>query len=173
MAEIRNFRSFMRVSHRYLGYFMVGIMVVYALSGILLIYRDTDFLKIEKTIHMVIDKNLSEAQLSDALRGNKVKVIRTKGAILYLNRKGHYNKATGDLTYHTRQLPLILEKMTQLHKAKSGDGHAPLNIFFGLSLLFFVISGFGMFNTNCKAFKRGMWVATIGMVLTVLLIIFF
>ena len=40
----------MRLLHRYIGYFMAGIMAVYAISGVLLIYRDTDFLKKEKKI---------------------------------------------------------------------------------------------------------------------------
>ena len=40
----------MRVLHRYLGFFLAGIMAVYALSGIVLIFRDTDFLKSEQTV---------------------------------------------------------------------------------------------------------------------------
>ena len=42
----------MRLLHRYIGYFMAGIMAVYAISGVLLIYRDTDFQKEKK-----IEKN--------------------------------------------------------------------------------------------------------------------
>ena len=38
----------MRVLHRYLGFFLAGIMAVYAISGVILIYRDTDFLKSEQ-----------------------------------------------------------------------------------------------------------------------------
>jgi uncharacterized iron-regulated membrane protein len=34
-----------RVIHRYLGFFLAGIMALYALSGIVMIFRDTDFLK--------------------------------------------------------------------------------------------------------------------------------
>ena len=30
----------MRIFHRYLGFFLAGIMAVYALSGIVLIFRD-------------------------------------------------------------------------------------------------------------------------------------
>ena len=45
MAKIKDTRTFMRIVHRYLGFFMAGIMAVYAISGVLLIYRDTDFLK--------------------------------------------------------------------------------------------------------------------------------
>ncbi len=32
-----------RVVHRYLGFFLAGIMIVYAISGIVLTVRDTDF----------------------------------------------------------------------------------------------------------------------------------
>ncbi|MBT5151546.1 MAG: hypothetical protein HOM43_04090, partial [Flavobacteriales bacterium] len=35
-----------RVLHRYLGYFLAGIMMVYALSGITLIFRKTDSFKV-------------------------------------------------------------------------------------------------------------------------------
>ena len=40
----------MRVYHRYLGFFLAGIMAVYAISGVVMIFRDTDFLKREKQI---------------------------------------------------------------------------------------------------------------------------
>ena len=40
----------MRVIHRYLGFFLAGIMAVYALSGIVLVFRKTDFLKKEVKI---------------------------------------------------------------------------------------------------------------------------
>jgi uncharacterized iron-regulated membrane protein len=35
----------MRIFHRYLGFFLSGIMTVYALSGVVLIFRDSDFFK--------------------------------------------------------------------------------------------------------------------------------
>lgn len=173
MAEIRNLRTFMRVSHRYLGYFLAGIMAMYAISGVLLIYRDTDFLKTRKTINKVVDKNLSSTELERTLRINKLKVQGKDGDILYFNRKGRYNASTGEVTYHARELPYLLEKMTQFHKSKSGDNIAPLNTIFGSTLLFFVISSFWMFNVKCKAFKRGMWVAAAGLVLAFILIVLF
>ena len=33
----------MRILHRYLGFFLAGIMAVYALSCTVMIFRDTDF----------------------------------------------------------------------------------------------------------------------------------
>lgn len=38
-------RKTMRVIHRYLGFFLAGIMAVCATSGIIMIFRTTDFLK--------------------------------------------------------------------------------------------------------------------------------
>ena len=46
---MKDFRIYMRLGHRYVGFFMVGIMLVYSLSGMLLVFRDTDFLKSSKT----------------------------------------------------------------------------------------------------------------------------
>ena len=48
MASARLSQS-CRKYHRWLGFFLAGIMAVYAISGILLIFRTTDFLKYEKT----------------------------------------------------------------------------------------------------------------------------
>jgi len=40
----------MRIYHRYLGFFLAGIMAVYATSGVVMTFRDTDFLKRQKQI---------------------------------------------------------------------------------------------------------------------------
>ncbi len=47
MKRLHRLGISMRLLHRYLGYLLAGIMTVYALSGMLLVLRDTDFLKKE------------------------------------------------------------------------------------------------------------------------------
>jgi hypothetical protein len=69
-----------------------------------------------------------------------------------------------------KELPFVLNKMTQLHKSQSKDRLSPLNTFFGISLFFFVISSFWMFNTKTKAFRRGMYYTIAGLVLALILI---
>lgn len=44
----QNIYHIMRVLHRDIGFLTIGLTLVYALSGILLIYRNTDLLKTEK-----------------------------------------------------------------------------------------------------------------------------
>lgn len=169
MSTSNSFSNNMRVIHRYLGFFLAGIMAVYALSGMVLIFRDTDFLKREKQIVQMIKPNASEKEIGEMLRMRQFKVDRTEGDLLYF-RDGTYNKSTGKAEFKVKQLPTILEKMTHLHKAKTEDPLYYFNIFFGLSLLFFVISAFWMFMPKTTIFKRGLYFTLGGIILTLILL---
>jgi uncharacterized iron-regulated membrane protein len=48
MTKNKKSSNLMRIIHRYLGFFLAGIMAVYAISGILLILEIPIFLKQEK-----------------------------------------------------------------------------------------------------------------------------
>ena len=58
----------MRVLHRYLGFFLVGIMAVYAISGIVLIFRDTDFLKKEIAYEKQVKPNATAEELGKLIK---------------------------------------------------------------------------------------------------------
>ena len=101
MDKIKDTRSFMRITHRYLGYFLAGIMAVYAVSGILLIYRDTDFLKKEKKYDKVVEKNLDEKALGKELRIKGLEVEKTEGTVLTF-KQGTYDSETGQAKYNKK-----------------------------------------------------------------------
>ncbi|MFX5260797.1 hypothetical protein ABTD18_20010, partial [Acinetobacter baumannii] len=65
---MKDFRLYMRLGHRYVGFFMVGIMLVYSLSGMLLVFRDTDFLKYDNYIQTKVATNLDDKGLAKALK---------------------------------------------------------------------------------------------------------
>lgn len=169
MAKQSSFAVKMRIIHRYLGFFLAGIMAVYALSGIVLIFRDTDLLKQKEVIVEKLEPDIPKEKLGEALNIRKLKVEKTVGDIYYF-KNGTYNKVTGESSYIKKELPLILDKMTHLHKSKSGEPLFFLNIFFGLSLLFFVISAFWMFMPSTSVFRKGMYFTLGGIVLTLLLL---
>lgn len=169
MDKIKDTRTFMRITHRYLGFFLAGIMAVYAVSGVLLVYRDTDFLKKEKKYEKTIAKNLNEKELGKELKMKNFEVEKTEGDILKF-KQGTYNSVTGEAKYSKKELPFVLDKMTKLHKAQSKDTLSPLNTFFGIALFFFVISSFWMFNPKTKAFKRGMIFTIAGLVVSIILL---
>lgn len=157
-----------RIIHRYLGFFLSGIMFVYALSGIIMVYRNTDFLKTEVITEQKLDANLTINQVLPKFKKG-AKVLKKEGNIIYLN-KGSYNQSTGMAIIKKQELPFILDKMEKLHKATTNSPLYFLNIFFGASLLFFVFSAFWMYTPKMPVFKKGMYFAIGGFVLTILLL---
>ena len=159
----------MRVYHRYLGFFLAGIMAVYALSGVLMIFRNTDFLKKDYVTEKTLEAGTQSEELGAMLRIKNFKVEKEEGDIVYFNG-GEFNKKTGLATYTKKELPFVLKKMTDMHKATSDRPLFFLNIFFGFSLLFFVISAFWMFLPKTTIFKKGLYFAAAGLVLALLVI---
>lgn len=168
MARKKTSALKVRIIHRYLGFFLSGIMAVYALSGIVLIFRKTNFLKSEVVLEKQLEPNLSVRQLNPKLR-MKLKLEKKEGEVLYF-KNGNYNQATGVATVKKMELPYVLHKMERLHKATTDSPLFYLNIFFGASLLFFVLSAFWMYAPKMPVFKKGMYFALAGIVLTVLML---
>jgi hypothetical protein len=164
-----NLNNKMRVYHRYLGFFLAGIMAVYAISGMTMIFRDTDFLKEEKQVEKQLKPNLSNEALGRELRMRDFKV-ESETSDLISFKQGAYNKSTGVANYTAKELPYFMDKITKLHKATSKSPLFFLNVFFGLSLLFFVISAFWMFLPNSDIFKKGLYFTLAGVALTLILI---
>ncbi len=168
MGRKDSFGMKMRVIHRYLGFFLAGIMAVYALSGVLMIFRETDFLKKEVLQERQLEPGLTGGELSPKLKMG-VKVHKEKGDVLYFEQ-GNYNTKTGLASVKKMELPFILGKMEKMHKATTNSPLYFLNIFFGASLLFFVISSFWMFLPHTSVFKKGMYFTLGGIVLTLILL---
>ena len=159
----------MRVYHRYLGYFLAGIMAVYSISGVVLIFRETDFLKKEKQIEKQLNPNMESEEIGRELKIKEFKIEKEEGSILSF-KQGSYNKETGLANYTVKELPYFMNKLTKLHKASTKQPLYYLNIFFGLSLLFFVVSSFWMFLPKTKIFKAGIYYALAGLILRLILI---
>ena len=159
----------MRTYHRYLGFFLAGIMAMYAISGIVLIFRNTDYLKKDVQVEKKLEPQLTAGDLGKALKKKNLKVDREEGGLIYFET-GTYNTITGEAQYLEKRLPLVLDKMAKIHKANSDHPLFFLNIFFGLSLLFFVVSAFWMFRPNTPIFKKGLYFTLGGVVLTLILL---
>lgn len=159
----------MRILHRYLGYFLAGIMAVYALSGVVMIFRDTDFLKRETHYERVIEKNLDASAVGREIRSRDLKFTNVIKDTAYF-KNGSYIPATGAISYNTKELPAGIQKLTQLHKANSKHPLFWMNIFFGVSLLFFVVSAFFMFAVKSRIFNKAMYWTIAGFVLTIVIL---
>lgn len=169
MTTAKSASKTMRVWHRYLGFFLAGIMAVYAVSGIVLVFRNTDFLKQDYVIEKQVEPGLVSEELNEAIGISSLEVSSIDGAI-FTFQNGTYDSNTGAVSYTVKRLPFVLDKMTKFHKAKTGQPLYYLNIFFGFALLFFVVSSFWMFLPSSKLFVKSMYFTAAGIVLTLILL---
>jgi hypothetical protein len=159
----------MRVYHRYLGFFLAGIMAIYSISGIIMIFRETSFLKKEVHKVMTVAPNLKNEEIGPAIKIKNLKTTEEVGDIVKF-KEGTYNRTTGEADFTVKELPYLINKITKMHKATHKDPLYYLNIFFGLSLFFFVISSFWMFMPGTTIFKKGMYFTIAGMALVLIML---
>ncbi|MCV6629132.1 MAG: PepSY domain-containing protein [Flavobacteriaceae bacterium] len=170
MKRNNNLSMTARTWHRNLGFFLAGIMMIYALSGIVLIFRKTDTFKIKETQKLQLEANLDANALGKALKIKRFKIDSLQANIAYFE-SGTYNLQTGEAIHTTKRYPLILGKLIDLHKATTSSPLYYLNIFFGLALLFFAISAFVMYPIKTPLFKKGAYFAVGGLVLAIIMLL--
>jgi len=146
-------------------------MGLYACSGVLLIFRTTDFMKFEQTEEKVLEPGLNSNALGEQLkiRGFKT-TAETETDITFA--QGRYNKVTGEAAVTTKEYPKLVAKIVHLHKASTKSPLFFLNIAFGLTLLFFVVSAFLMFLPKVPQFKNGLKIAGAGFLFALVMVLF-
>ena len=160
---------YFRLIHRYLGFYLVGIIAVYAISGITLIFRKGNTFKKSVTENVQLAPQLEIESLANQLKINVLNIKNIEGDVYYFDQ-GQYNIKSGKATYTTKKIPFVLDKMQKLHKATTNSPIYWLNIFFGLSLLFLVISAFWMFMPSTTVFKRGIYFSILGFIMTIIVL---
>tara|TARA_R110002167_G_scaffold42935_5_gene130029 strand:+ start:2366 stop:2884 length:519 start_codon:yes stop_codon:yes gene_type:complete len=160
-----------RQLHRWLGFFLAGIMTVYASSGVLLIFRNTDVLKFDQTELRQLATDLSPEILGSELRLRNFSVIAQEGSVIRFSQ-GNYDTTTGIATIVEKDYPPVIRHLVKLHKATTNSPLYWLNISFGVSLLFFVLSAFLMFIPRSLLFKNGLKIAGTGFIFALLVVIF-
>jgi hypothetical protein len=168
--EAKTINYYMRIMHRYAGFFVVGLTLVYGISGIVMVYRDTDFLKQDKFTEKQLKPNIKESELGSMLRIKKLEISKTEGNIVYF-KNGQYNKETGLAQYTEKSLPAILEKFNGFHKTVSKNSIHYATVTFATLLLFLAISSFWMFKPKTRIFKKGIITAGIGFLFAVILLL--
>jgi len=159
----------MRALHRDTGYLIFGFVIIYALSGIILIYRDTDLLKHEVTVERKLEANLQEEELGRELRIRDIQVIETKGETVFF-KNGSYNTVTGLAVFTQKEIIFPFNKFIDLHKTVSSKNNHWFMTFFGALLLFMAISSLWMFKSGTKFFRRGMIFTGVGILCAILLL---
>ena len=160
----------MRIWHRYLGFYLVGVMAVYAVSGTILIFRRTDTFKKEQVTEKQFEKGLTAEELPQKLKIKDLEITDNQAQLIVF-KGGTYNKNTGVVFERKMIYPYLLDKLIHLHKATTNSPAYWMNILFGASLLFFVISSFWMFLPHTDVFKKGVYFSLAGVIMTIVLLL--
>jgi len=170
-ASSSKMRKTMRDLHNNIGFFIVGLVVIYALSGIVQTYRDTSFLKHEVKNEKTIEPNLDADKLGKAIKQKELKVDKTENGIMYF-KDGNYNPQTGEVKYVTMEWYSWVKQVTELHKQNSKGIIHYFTITFAVALFFMCVSAFWMFKPGTKAFSSGVILTVLGVIASIVLILF-
>ena len=165
-----------RAIHRDLGFFVVGITLVYAISGMLLNHlsgSDPAFHKEVKTIQLTA--NMSEIELTDVWISNKQlpqlkRILRLDNSHLRVFLQGGlgvYNVSDGSLTYEKNEKRFLIYWINRLHYNKVKHW-SPVADFFAISLILLAITGLFIVKGKKGLAGSGKWYILAGLLIPIL-----
>jgi len=181
-----NIRKLLRILHRDLGYFIVGMTVVYALSGIFLNHRhdfnpDYKIYFTEFQTDINSAENVDEEAVKKALTNQELDVVYKKH---YINNQGMIkvfiengeaiiNPETSEASMsYLQQRPIIFE-MNKLHKASVGTLWKWVSDAMAVILLFVAVSGLFLLKGKHGLSRWGWWFTIAGIIVPLIFAILY
>jgi len=170
-----------RSLHRDLGYLFIGLTLIYAVSGILLVlkkneqnpsYREMVWEKTAK-LHLTPNelKTYWKEHLSDAPKLTQVIPADESYNIYVKGGLGEYCPYNGKIKLTTFKKVPVYKFVNDIHY-NSGKRFSSIAIIYAIVLIFFAISGAIMVKGKNGFKRRGVWLTMIGFIIPVLLFLF-
>jgi len=167
---------FLRIVHRDLGFFVVGMTLVYCISGILLNHmdgKDPAFRTEKKIIQLPTD--MAEDELTLVWQTykdlpNLKRIIRIDESYLRLfldGGVGIYNAADGYLDYETHKKRPLIFWINRLHYNKV-KWWSPVADFYAGALILLAITGLFIVKGKRSIAGTGKWYLIVGILIPVL-----
>lgn len=170
--------KWLRVIHRDLGFLMVGVSIIYGVSGMIVNHmKDTDpaFKSVQETIS--IEKNLMQSELPSCFSERGLPEIKRVAQIdedhvrvMLDGGVGVYNSATGELVYEQHKKRPVIYWFNRLHYNRV-KGWSIMGDLFAGSLIFFALSGIFMVRGRKGVAGRGKWYLILGIIIPLLYVL--
>jgi hypothetical protein len=191
--------NLLRSLHRDLGYFFIGVTLIYAITGFILSARGLGWFKEEYSFKTIITQNIAienfqKVLISEAKAGklNYIYTTETKKVVernikrlvftkkenntLYFEYKTkiriQYNITSGVVDVYYKAYPPYLEIFISSHLSTNNYIWFYLAMAYSIALAFFAISGIFIVKGKYGFKKRGIYLTTMG-ILTVFVFIYF
>jgi len=178
-----SFSNKIRSLHRDLGYFVIGLTLIYAITGIILSGRGLGWFKVEFQDSTVISKNIKEKDFNKefiniVLEGKvtevfpessyksvkkhmRLKLSKQEDEVLHFKAwrslRVKYDRNSGNLDVRYKGYPLALEIFVDAHKASHESAWFYLAIIYSVILSFLAISSFWMVKGKNGFRRRGVY----------------
>lgn len=182
------YKNPLRSLHRDLGYFFIGITIIYAITGFILSTRGLGWFMEKHTFTTTIEKNVKIEDIRDRVFINinqnnilnqydkefqdlvkeKIKRVlfkKRENDIYHFGTRGlriQYNVNNGVTEIKYRGYYLFLEKFISAHKTKNDTAWFYISLIYSIVLAFFAISSIFMIKGKYGFKKRGVYLFTLG-----------
>ncbi len=170
--------KWLRIIHRDLGFLMVGVSIVYGVSGMIVNHMgetDPAYKTLQESI--VIPEDLMQSELPSYFESVGLPSIKRVATIdeehtrvMLEGGVGVYNSANGELVYEQHKRRPVVYWFNRLHYNRV-KGWSIMGDLFALSLIFFALSGVFMVRGKSGVAKRGKWYLIVGVLIPIIYII--
>ena len=166
----KNLRQWLWDLHRDIGYFAVGMSLVYALSGFFLSHKDTFSATRTVTVDFELTAGLDLPDFIETMDKETAVDLthsREKGeyiSFFFEGGEGDYHIPTGQVRYESYSRRGLMLFINQLHLNQRKGWVAVADVFSFL-LVFLALSGLVMVRGRKGFLKRGIWFMLLGFVL--------
>ena len=191
MKKEKKLSQKLRSWHRDLGYLVIGITIIYSITGIILSFRDLHLFEKEYVIktqiedlgenHLVtfiyaFDKNGVKSSLPEHVikksKIDKIKLLEDNDFIIKYEvsrskdmKSITYDKDTKEAVYSISAYPGFIKPFIDAHKSMSTDKWAWLALSYSLILLFLAISAIFMLKGKYGFKQRGIYLTGLGILI--------
>ncbi len=163
-------RKWMRILHHDIGFFVLSLTLIYVCSGMILTFRDTNFLKTLIPVEKTIQPGLKGKELTAALRLKRMKILSEDEESVRFSVGDHeggrdcrYDRASGLVSYTLLDYPPALQALNGLHKTASAKVRHWFTLLYACCLLFLAVSAFWMYPPRSRQFWRGTGLFALGL----------
>jgi len=166
---------FLRVIHRDLGFLVVGITLVYAISGIILNHMSGDPAFRTETQTLQLAANLTENELSSVwLDDGKLpplkrimRIDESRLRIFLESGIGMYDVSNGSLSYEYHKKRVLVYWINRLHYNKVKGWYPVADVFAG-SLILLAVTGLFIVKGKRGIAGSGKWYLLLGLLIPIL-----